>query len=468
MEFSFDTTYEEDYVLEYLKQCDSDEEIYKCENDYGDSLLHMYSGVEYQRLQEYILAEDPSIVHSTNKDSMTPIYSAITSRNATLVRKIIEIDPHALNHADISFASPLQHEFSISDGYTEILDIIFHLSYDWHDFEELFYEAISSSVMKTKYLLNNVDNAYDIVSQNGNNVLHMACSTFSEFMTPVVKYIAEKTGDRLARVANGWGNIPLHCTFSIGNKATRIVYDLYPDGVYVQNEDGNTPMHLMPRNCTAFDWISIVVQRHPKILMIKNNTGRTIPMNTAARYYTYTDLSIMMYANPESFLLTDNQKRNILHLVCIYKPLRWWKIVDYILEKHLHLLFQEDSSGITPIRYGITDTGADAFPLAKEFFLSACLKHTPLRGHEDCWDVFTGRCHSLADVLGIILKRSKEEAALAFKFLPKKIKLQIQEIVVGLHFLEPETMITILSRAIGQVPIAKCPDPLRTSSWLSR
>ena len=225
MDFSFDTIYEEDYVLEYLQQCDPDEEIYKCENDDGDSLLHMYSGVEYQRLQEYILAEDPSIVHSTNKDSMTPIYSAITSRNATLVRKIIEIDPHALNHADISFASPLQHEFSISDGYTEILDIIFHLSYDWHDFEELFYEAMASSVMKTKYLLNNVDNAYDIVSQSGNNVLHMACSRLSsEFMAPIVRYIAEKTGDRLARVVNSWGNLPLHCTFSMGNKDARVVY----------------------------------------------------------------------------------------------------------------------------------------------------------------------------------------------------------------------------------------------------
>ena len=42
-------------IIRYLKSCSPEDEIYKCEDEEGNSWLHFYSETEYSNLQDFIL-----------------------------------------------------------------------------------------------------------------------------------------------------------------------------------------------------------------------------------------------------------------------------------------------------------------------------------------------------------------------------------------------------------------------------
>jgi ankyrin repeat protein len=229
---------------------------------------------------------------------------------------------------------------------------------------------------------------------------------------------------------------------------------MYPEAVYVQNADGNTPVHRFIIKgyevFEPFDILHDILRRHPDLAGLQNNTGETIAMLSVRRLRGIYNIPTLIETNPASFLLRNKQSQNVLHIACQSKPMDWWKIAQYVLERHhLHLLFEKDSHGMTPLQYGIATVGMNSYTVAKELFLTTCLKYTPLHGHDMCWNVFRNYCQPLVPIFGILLQRSEAEAARAFPLLPTQDQKYIRHVLLTLRHLEPGITKQILSSCLS-------------------
>ncbi|APC25730.1 Ankyrin repeat-containing protein [Only Syngen Nebraska virus 5] len=451
MQFSFDSTlqYTEDYIIDYLKSCTPEEEIFKCTDNHGNTLLHTYAGRKYEKLQDYILSEYPDIVYAENDMFESPLMSAIDFRNASLVKKILDIDPGLLYLGDENGDCAFQREVHFSYGSDEILREM----WPYYDEEKVNYERLligvmSNSAIKTKFILENSPNGYNYIDPSGNNVLHMACKVYSHHNF-VLKDILENS-EGLAEHANDEGKIPLHYA-AFSNKKFTQVYNVFPAGIYVQDEAGNTPLHIFVQD--QYDTTEIlmdVIRSHPDLLSVQNNKGDTIAMAMSRNYSVpfMSYMCLMFYTNPVNFTIKNKDNKNVLHEICYYKGYNWYKIVDVIMEKYPYLIFEKDNDGFTPLDYGTLGVGEKSYKVDQENFLTVCLKYTPLE--DKYWKVFYGTCPRIAIVFGDILKRSEEEASKAFKLLSHSTKERVHAILTSLskYNLEKEHINDIVSYAL--------------------
>ncbi|ABT14982.1 hypothetical protein NY2A_B583L [Paramecium bursaria Chlorella virus NY2A] len=451
MQFSFDSTlqYTEDNIIEYLKSCDPEEEIFKCTDNHGNTLLHTYAGINYEKLQDYILSEYPDIIYMENDMFETPLMSAVDFRNVSLVKKILDIDPGLLYLEDEHGNCVLQREAYFSYGSDEILrEMWMYYDDEKIDYGHLLAGAMTNSAVKTKFMLENSQRGYNYVDINENNILHLACKVYSHHIHTLKDILANTTD--LAKHSNNEGKIPLHyAAFSI-RKFMR-VYTCFPEGVYIQDDEGNTPLHIFVQyKYDTYDFLSDVIRRHPDTLSIQNNRGETIGMIMSRNYevsymsYMYT----MFMVNPDSFIIKDNANNNILHEICFYKGYNWFKIIDFIIEKYIYLLFEKNKDGLTPLDYGIMGVGDKSYKIDQENFLTICLKYTPL--DDMYWKVFYGSCSKISNIFGIILKRSKDEATKAFKLMSPSTRSKVHAMLFSLrkYNIEKEHLDDIISYAL--------------------
>jgi hypothetical protein len=233
---------------------------------------------------------------------------------------------------------------------------------------------------------------------------------------------------------------------------SKLLYDAYPESACATNDDDWNPLHY----AYLYDTFAVkereenflfdLVERYPKLLEQRSVIEGITPVMVAMKH-RLNDIKFLLKTNPDSFLLRNNRLENVLHTLCIYKKEgKWWNYVELVANKFPELLYQKDNKGKTPIDYGCEDIGYAYFHCAKEMFLSMCLKFGPLESRH--WNIFKYPSFTLSNILGMLIKRNKEEAKTAMKFIRKPEIDKIQFILKVLHrfdFLEPEHREQILS-----------------------
>jgi hypothetical protein len=217
-----------------------------------------------------------------------------------------------------------------------------------------------------------------------------------------------------------------------------LIYELYPNAVYKQDMWGNIPLCYSQNNGDGINPDAVeIMRKHPELLEIQNNNGQTPFMKNRLCPPE------MFRINPKSFTINDKYGNNALHHICSQKNAGWWKLVDEVLKMYPELIFQKNREKKTPLDIGISNSGYSSQQRSKERFIAKSLKYTELPGKY--W-IFDKISFDLISSMGCILARSRSEAAKAMRFLPKKDKEIIQNIIIGTNSIEPEIITNIISR----------------------
>jgi hypothetical protein len=429
----------EDAIIRYLESCTPEDEIYKCENDRGDSWLHFYAGMGYPNVQDLILEEFPAIVHAENMYMETPLFSAITYNNFPLVKKIIAVDESVLSQLDVNGRSPLYISFQERCS-VDICEFLWGFYPGIENFTWYYRNSLASSFEKTKFLLDNVPGVFDTLFGHGGNIVHYTLAfNRSVFLSRVVKYIHEKTGISLFSTPDDAGMVAMHRISGGHGKILSVVYDIYPDAVYHKDMWGNTP--LTYAHCDDATCALNILEKHPDILELQNIRGETLFMQHIKCPPEFFRI------NPVSFVIRDERGNNALHYICSRKNDGWWKFADDVMRAYSHLLFQPNDEGKTPLDNGISKVGYSKQQRSIERFIAVCLKYVAI---PDKYWIFDGVSFDLVASIGHILNRSKVEAARAMVHLPRVDTLVVQNLVIGLDRLEPEICTKILQLILNR------------------
>jgi hypothetical protein len=428
----------EDAIIRYLESCAPEDEIYKCEDDQGNSWLHFYAGRGYPNLHDLILEEFPAIVHSENLHMETPLFSAIAYNNFPLVKKIIAVDESVLSQLDVSGRSPLYVSFQERCS-VDICEFLWGFYPGIENFTWYYRNSMASSFEKTKFLLDNVPGIFDTLIGHGGNIVHYTL-TFnrSVFLPRVMKYIHEKMGISLFSTPDDVGMVALHHVPNGFGTLLKVVYDIYPGAVYHKDMWGNTP--LTYAQCDGDVFATDILEKHPDILELQNIRGETLFMQHT------TCPPDFFRIHPASFIIRDKHGNNALHYICSRKNSEWWKFADDIMRAYPYLLFQHNDEGKTPLDNGVSKIGYSKQQRSIERFIAVCLKYVAI---PDKYWIFDGVSFDLMASIGHILNRSKDEAARAMVHLPRVDTLVVQNLVIGLDRLEPEICTKILQLVLS-------------------
>ena len=422
-------------IIRYLKSCSPEDEIYKCEDEEGNSWLHFYSETEYSNLQDFILEEWPVIVHAENVHMETPIFYAIHNNNMELVKKIVAVDESVLTQSDINGRTPLFVSFTSRWCGVKICEFLWDLVPLQGDFLWHYKNAIETNFEKSKFLLDRMPGVFDMTFDKGENILHKTIYVRSIHTKRLIKYIHEKTDTLLFSATDSLGMTALHHSYT---DLLKLIYDFYPDAVYQKDMWGNTPLCYSQNNGNDVNQDALeIMKKHPELLEIQNKNGQTIFMKNRLCPPQ------MFRINPVSFTIRDKYDNNALHHICSQKNANWWKLVDEVLKTYPELLFQKNDEKKTPLDIGISNSGYSSQQRSKERFIAMCLKHTEL---PDKYWIFDKISFDLIHSMGHILDRSRDEAKKAMMFLPQKDKEIIQNLVIGMNRLEPEIFTCIISK----------------------
>ena len=425
----------EDKIIEYLKSCVPEDEIYNCEDEEGNGWLHFYSGKEYSNLQDYILEEWPVIVHMENIHNETAIYYAIRNNNLELVKKIVAVHESTLTQLDINGRSALFVSFVSRWCSVKICEFLWNLAPLDGDFLWHYKNAIETSFEKSKFLLDNTPGVFDMTFDKGENILHKTIYVRSIHTKRLIKYIYEKSGTMLFSATDSLGMNAMHHSYT---DLVKLIYELYPNAVYKQDMWGNTPMCYSQNNGDGVNPDAIeIMRKHPEILEIQNKNFQTMFMKNRLCPPE------LFRINPKSFTIVDKYGNNALHHICSQKNAVYWKLVDEILKVYPELLFQRNNEKKTPLDIGISKSGYSSQQRSRERFIAKCLKYTEL---PDKYWIFDKISFDLISSMGFILARSRSEAAKAMIFLPQKDKEIIRNLIVGMNRLEPEVTSNIIKK----------------------
>lgn len=431
----FDINLPEDKIIKYLETCVPEDEIYNCEDEEGNSWLHVYSGVEYTNLQDFILEAFPAIIHAENVHMETSIYYAIQNNNLELVKKIVAVDESVLTQLDINGRSPMFVSFTSRWCSVQICEYLWNLAPLQGDFLWHYKNAIETNFEKSKFIIDNTPGVFDMTFDKGENVLHKTIYVRSIHTKRLIKYIYEKTGTALFSATDSLGMNAMHHSYT---DLVKLIYGLYPDAVYQQDMWGNTPLCYSQNNGGGVNHDALeILRKHPELLEIQNKNGQTIFMKNRLCPPE------MFRINPASFIIADKYGNNALHHICSQKNADWWKLVDEVSKVYPELLFQKNNEKKTPMDIGISKSGYSSQQRSKERFITVCLKYTEL---PDKYWIFDKISFDLISSMGHIMDRSMDEAKKAMSLLPKKDKEIIQNMIVGMHRLEPVIMNHIISK----------------------
>jgi len=426
----------EDKIIEYLKSCVPEDEIYNCEDEEGNGWLHFYSGKEYSNLQDYILEAFPAIVHAENIHNETAIYYAIHNNNLELVKKIVAVDESVLTQLDINERSPLFVSFVSRWCSVKICEFLWNLAPLDGDFLWHYKNAIETNFEKSKFIIDNTPGVFNMTFDKGENILHKTIYVRSIHTKRLIKYIYEKSGTMLFSATDSLGMNAMHHSYT---DLVKLIYELYPNAVYKQDMWGNTPMCYSQNNGDGVNPDAIeIMRKHPEILEIQNNNGQTIFMKNRLCPPE------LFRINPKNFAIRDKYGNNALHHICSQKRVDWWKMIDEVLQVYPDLLFQKNTDKKTTLDIGISNSGYSSQQRSKERFIAVCLKYSEL---SDKYWIFDKISFDLIHSMGHIIDRSRNEAAKAMIFLPQKDKEIIQNLVIGMnHIIEPEVMTNIIKK----------------------
>lgn len=425
----------EEKIIKYLKSCSPEDEIFRVEDEEGNSWLHFYSEKEYSNLHDYILKAWPVIVHAENVHNETAIYYAIHNNNLELVKKIVAVDESVLTQLDINGRSPLFVSFVSRWCSVKICEFLWNLAPLDEDFLWHYKNAIETNFEKSKFLLDNTPGVFDMTFDKGENILHKTIYVRSRHTKRLIKYIYEKSGTMLFSATDSLGMNAMHHSYT---DLVKLIYELYPNAVYKQDMWGNTPMCYSQNNGDGVNPDAIeIMRKHPEILEIQNNNGQTIFMKNRLCPPE------LFRINPVSFAIQDKYGNNALHHICSQKNAGWWKLVDEVLQVYPDLLFQKNNEKKTPLDIGISKSGYSSQQRSKERFIAVCLKYSELPGKY--W-IFDKISFDLIHSMGHIIDRSRSDAVKAMSFLPQKDKEIIQNIIIGTNRLESEIMTDIIKR----------------------
>lgn len=429
----FEEHIDEETIIKYLEL--QEDEIFNVEDEEGNSWLHFYPGKKYSNLHNFILEAYPAIVHAENDSMETPIFSAINHNNLDLVKKIIAIDESVLTHTDINGRSPLFVSFSSRWCSVQICEFLWNLVPLQGNFLWIYKNALEVSFEKSKFLLDNTIGVFDMIFDNRENILHKTINVRSPYTKRIIKYIYEKSGSILFSAEDAHGMIALHHAYG---DLLKLIYGLYPEGIYHQNRWGNTPLvYAQNTGCNLVNWDAMeIMKKYPEILKIKNNKKQIMFMNN--------DLCSpeLFHINPASFNTCDKYGDTPLHLICLKKRASWWELVDEVLQIYPKMMFQKNNEGNTPLDIGISNKGYSSQQRSKERFIAVCLKYSKLP--EKYW-IFKGVSFDLVRSMGHLMDRSTAEATKAMTFLPMTDKEIIRTLIIGMNRLESKIMTNIIS-----------------------
>jgi ankyrin repeat protein len=372
----------------------------------------------------------PELVRKTDYDGRTAIFKAIESQNARLVEKLIASWPYIVYQPDKRGTTPVSFEVSFP-GNADILRILWkNVTYGVNQIHKIFFDAFQSPT-KAIFILDEEPELYYSAPPNSDNILHTTMkSAYRDTARIVVRHIHEHR-PVLFTIANGYGDVAAHTTWDLD--MLKMMFDLCPECVFVQNKKGRTPLHFesTPIFTKSFDSLIDILSHRPDTLSVQTRNGSTIAMKLFKHELNHHGKKVaaqLFELCPESFLLKTKQSRNFLHVMTMNKHAELSSICEPIVRAYPHLLFEPDSTGKSPIEYAISDLGGyGSFQFAREMFVAMCLKYTSLP--EKYW-IFVGISPSITESFGGILLRSEKDARAASEFLDPTHKAMVATLML--------------------------------------
>ena len=309
-----------------------------------------------------ILSVNPDVVHEVDNDGCTLLHYAAMYRSDEFCKLLVELNPEAVRATD-------------NDGY-----LPFHLS------------CYGINVEAAKYLYQLYPESIDIADSTGNYPIHCVCDRFTGYRVPghfldVTQFLLTNDRGAVAK-PNNFGYLPLHvATQQRQLSIAKLVFDAYPEAIYVKcrgrytpvriarrlnhaeiivtffesqrkfvrrskrdttpDENGQLPIHRgLLDKVLRLGTIKLMVKANPTIINAADNQGY-IPLHIACRNGDFDIAKYLIETNIDSLEINDMEGNCALHHACLAGNC---EIINCILNKSTHGLSMRYSNGMLPIQ----------------------------------------------------------------------------------------------------------------------
>ena len=152
-----------------------------------------------------------------------------------------------------------------------------------------------------KTLLNVLPNPGKIIGDNGQYLLHMACSFGASIEVVQILY---ETNPTIISTSDDYGNLPLHlaCKTNSSSQVIDFLIEKYTVALQIQNSHYHTPLHLACSNkYSSVDTIRKLITMYPKATKSGDINGELpIHLECCKEEIVLENLKALLNANPNS------------------------------------------------------------------------------------------------------------------------------------------------------------------------
>lgn len=442
-----ETIQDQDFIIQYLT--DHPDEVCIVD-EHENSILQVYAGNSFNKLQSFLIEKFPEIIYSTNCFGRTALFDAIEVGNKFLVEKIIEYWPEAMWSEDEGGVYPLEFEIEFFKKNDGMLDLMLSYVNVDIDFESVFEIFMKSCVNFSKALsvLNRFPEIYDRIDDHGMSTLHHVSSNVFPQQMKLITHIHSMRPD-LLMLKDNTGKTPAHLTSRY--EYLSLFVKLCPECITVRDNENKTPLHHLKAFNTPLsgskshpcDELSFI-RNMSELLFLQDNEGKTFPMILTYSSFAYEVFPMIIQLAPESLLIQDNIGRTCLRYCVQYKRSCWEVISRFMISCKPELIHICDNSGTSPMEIAYRPYGTYNTFVSRERFFATCLQYTSIP--DSYWNVFSAPSAHLCANFMAILERSREDGKRAFEYLPKRDREKIIEILYVSKTLPESIVNKVLSR----------------------
>ena len=217
--------------------------------------------------------------------------------------------------------------------------------------------CLDGNLETAKHLLELYHDSIHIPKGDGEYPLHLLANCHGgskENLHQLVSYLLKHDQDVVSS-RNKWGELPLHiaCKGIRGLAFVKLFFDMHPDGIFVRDEDGNTPVGIARSENQAdvvnFFETQIEFHRQAQEDQERDNKGQ-IPIHrvlqSPSENVSLGTIKLMVEAHRVSVAVVDSRGCIPLHYACRLGDLN---IVKYLVEGNEDLLQIRNSQGEFPL-----------------------------------------------------------------------------------------------------------------------
>lgn len=211
-----------------------------------------------------------------------------------------------------------------------------------------------------KYLLEIYPDSINIATNKGQCPLHLLVNRGTEDESEVVELLGFvlKHDGGVASTPDRRGYLLLHYACFRGRLAlVKPLFDAHPDGIYLQDNLGDTPLDtaIAYNQADVVQYLETQLEFRSQALELQevDNNGQLLSIHRAlqGKVASLGAIKLMVAAHPASVTVADTQGCNPIHLACQFGRL---SIVEYLLgldEDSTNTLQTRDAGGNLPLHH---------------------------------------------------------------------------------------------------------------------